>query len=130
MQEFKSVEIKKEDIVSLAEKMKKDGVRLLMIQGYVDKEGENVICYQYEVGNCIESYVVKGEKELPSITQIYDLCAAWPEEEIFELMGVKFDGLEMRGRLFLPDTMLEGKGHIIVTPLSELREKALGIKED
>lgn len=130
MQEFKSVEIKKEDIVSLAEKMKKDGMRLLMIQGYIDKEGQNVVCYQYEVGNCIESHFIKGEKELPSISHIYDLCAAWPEEEIFELMGVKFEGLEMRGRLFLPDTMLEGQGHIIVTPLSELREKALGIKED
>lgn len=130
MQEFKSVDINKGEIVSLAEKMKKDGKRLLMIQGYVDKENQNVICYQYEVGNCIESYVVKGENELPSISHLYDLAASWPEEEIFELMGVKFDGLEMRGRLFLPDTMLEGQGHIIVTPLSELREKALGIKED
>lgn len=130
MQAYKSSEIRKSEIVALAKKMKKAGKRLLMIQGYVDKEGQNVVCYQYEMGNCVESYFVKGESELPTISHIYDLSAAWPEEELFELMGMKFDGLKMKGRLFLPDTMLEGKGHIIVSPLSELREKALGLKEE
>jgi hypothetical protein len=103
---------------------------LLMIHGFVDKEGVNVINYQYEVGNCVESYTIKGESVLPTISHIYDLAAAWPEEELFELMGIKFEGLNMRGRLFLPDTMLEGQGQIIVTSLSELREKALGKKEE
>lgn len=130
MQEFKSFEIKKEEILILAERMKGDGRRLLMIQGYVDKEGKIIVAYQYEVGNCIESYKIMGESELPSISHIYDLAAAWPEEELFELMGIKFDGLNLRGRLFLPDTMLDGQGQIIVTPLSELREKALGLKEE
>ncbi|EYE88379.1 hypothetical protein Q428_08245 [Fervidicella metallireducens AeB] len=126
MQEFKSFEIKKEEIVPLAEKKKKEGIRLLMIQGYVDKEGQVVVCYQYEVGNCIESYKITGEAELPSISHIYDLAAAWPEEELYELMGVNFQGLEMRGRLFMPDTTLEGRGQILVTPLSELKKKMLG----
>ena len=130
MQEFKSFDINKEEIVPLAERMKKDGRRFLMIQGYIDKEGQNVVAYQYEVGNCIESYKVIGESELPTISHIYDLAAAWPEEELFELIGFKFEGLNMRGRLFLPDTMLDGQGQIIVTPLSELREKALGLKEE
>lgn len=125
MQEFKSFDIKKEEIVPLAQKMREKGYRLVMIHGYVDKEGKNVVNYQYEVGNCIESYKIVGESVLPSISHIYDLSAAWPEEELFELMGVQFDGLEMRGRLFLPDTMLEGQGHIIVTPLDELRKKTL-----
>lgn len=126
MQEFKSFEIKKEEIVPLAEKMRKEGIRLLMIQGYVDKEGQIVVCYQYEVGNCVESYKITGEAELPSISHIYDLAAAWPEEELYELMGVNFQGLEMRGRLFMPDTTLEGRGQILVTPLSELKKKMLG----
>ncbi|MCX7950767.1 MAG: NADH-quinone oxidoreductase subunit C [Clostridiales bacterium] len=125
MQEFKSFDIKKDEIVPLAQKMKDKGYRLVMIHGYVDKEGNNVVNYQYEVGNCIESYKIVGENVLPSISHIYDLSAAWPEEELFELMGVQFEGLEMRGRLFLPDTMLEGQGHIIVTPLDELRKKTL-----
>lgn len=129
MQEFKSIEIKKDDILPLAEKMKGVGHRLIMIHGYFDKEGQSIVNYQYEIGNCIESYYVKGKNELPSISHIYDHSASWPEEELFELMGIKFEGLNMRGRLFLPDTMLEGQGHIMVTPLSELREKVLG-KED
>ncbi|SHE42656.1 MULTISPECIES: NADH-quinone oxidoreductase subunit C [Caloramator] len=125
MQEFKSFEIKKEEIVPLAKKMKENGHRLVMIHGFVDKEGKHVVNYQYEVGNCIESYTVKGEDTLPSISEIYDVAASWPEEELYELMGVKFEGLNMRGRLFLPDTMLEGQGHILVTPLDELRKKTL-----
>jgi NADH-quinone oxidoreductase subunit C len=129
VQEFKSFEMKKDEILTIAEKMKKNGRRIVMIQGYVDKSGQNVVCYQYAVDNCIESYYIKGQTELPSISHIYDLTAAWPEEELFELMGIKFEGLQMRGRLFLPDTMLEGQGHIIVTPLSELKEKAIGSKE-
>lgn len=130
MQEYKSSEIKKDEIVALAEKMKQSGKRLLMIHGYVDKEGNNMVCYQYEVSNCVESYFVKGESELPTISHIYDLAAGWPEQEIGELMGVKFDGLKSRDRLFLPDTMVEGQGHIIVTPLDELRKKVLGLKEE
>lgn len=130
MQKFKSFEIKKEEILSLAERMKGEGRRILMIQGYVNKEGNIVVAYQYEVGDCIESYKIIGESELHSISHIYDLAAAWPEEELFELMGIKFEGLNLRGRLFLPDTMLDGQGQIIVTPLSELREKALGLKEE
>jgi NADH-quinone oxidoreductase subunit C len=129
MQDFKSYEIKKGDITVIAEKMKKEGRRLVMIHGYINKEGQNVVTYQYEVGNRIESYFVTGESVFPSISHIYDLAAAWPEEELYELMGLKFEGLNMRGRLFLPDTMLEGQGHIVVTPLAELKQKAQGKKE-
>ena len=130
MQGFKSYEIKKQEILSIAQKMKKEGRRLVMIHGYIDKEGKNVITYQYEVGDCVESYFITDETKLPSISGIYDLAAAWPEEELYELMGITFEGLEMRGRLFLPDTMLEGQGQIVETPLKELVEKAQGKKED
>ncbi|WDU84137.1 hypothetical protein [Caloramator sp. Dgby_cultured_2] len=40
MQNFKSIEIKKEEIVPIAEKMSGEGRRLVMIHGYVDKEGQ------------------------------------------------------------------------------------------
>ncbi|SEF76970.1 Respiratory-chain NADH dehydrogenase, subunit [Caloramator fervidus] len=129
MQKFKSIEIKKEEIVPIAEKMKSEGIRLLMIHGYVDKEGKKVISYQYEVGDTVEAYTVKGEDVLPTISHIYDVAASWPEEELHELIGVTFEGLKMRGRLFLPDTMFEGKGQILVTPLSELVKKTQGEKE-
>ena len=32
--------------------------------------------------------------------------------------------------LFLPEDFLDGKGHILVTPLSELVDKAFGKKEE
>ena len=73
----------------------------------------------------IESYHVVGETVLPSIGGIYDVAAEWPEREINELFGVTFEGLDVSQRLFLPEDMLEtqGKGQIMVTPLSELRKK-------
>ncbi|MEI3062522.1 MAG: NADH-quinone oxidoreductase subunit C [Oscillospiraceae bacterium] len=73
----------------------------------------------------MESYYVIGETTLPSISDIYDEAARWPERELNELMGIEFEGLDTSQRLFLPEDMLEtqGKGQILVTPLSELREK-------
>ena len=42
-----------------------------------------------------------------------------------ELFAIEFEGLDVSQRLFLPADMLEtqGKGQIMVMPLSELRQK-------
>lgn len=130
MQLFRSTDITKDKIVPIAQKMKKEGKRLIMIQGYIDKENNPVVSYQYNNGNTVEAFKIKGEAVLPTISGIYDLCASWPERELEELMGIKFEGLDITGRLFMPDTMVGGQGHILVTPLSELRKKVLGAKEE
>ena len=87
--------------------------------------------YDYAMDPDIESYYIVGETDLPSISDIYDEAARWPECELYELMGLNFEGLDTSRRLFLPEDMLEtqGKGHILVTPLSELREKRVEIME-
>lgn len=123
MQLYKKISIQKEDILPIAERMKAEQRPLVMIHGYVDKEGQNVVSYDYSLGNCLESYFVTGERELPSIGGIYDQAAIWPERELMELMGLAFSGLDNTERLFLADNMLDGQGQIIVTPLAELREK-------
>ena len=66
-----------------------------------------------------------GEERVPSIVDIYDEAARWPELELHELLGIDFEGLDTSKRLFLPEDLLEtqGKGQILVTPLSELVEK-------
>ena len=128
MQEYTKFTISKEEIVPLAEKMRADGKPLTMIHGYVDSEGKNVLSYDYEVGKGIVSYDVVVEGAIPSISSIYSLAAEWAELELYELIGIEFDGLDTSKRLFLADTMMEGQGQILVTPLSELREK--NIKED
>ena len=53
------------------------------------------------------------------------MAAIWPERELNELLGIQFEGLDTSQRLFLPEDMLEtqGRGQIMVTPLSELVEK-------
>ena len=50
-------------------------------------------------------------------------------------MGINFEGLDTSKRLFLPENLLEtqGKGQILVTPLSELvekRDEMLGEKKE
>lgn len=125
MQEYRKILIEKDQVVPIAEKMKKEGRFLVMIHGYIDKDGQMDVSYEYAVDPAIESYHVVGQMELPSISEIYDTAASWPEREINELFGVQFEGLDMSQRLFLPEDMLEtqGRGHIMVTPLSELVEK-------
>ena len=125
MQEYKRIEISKDQVVPIAEKMRKAGVGLVMIHGFLNEEGQMDVSWDYSVEPVIESYHVVGETVLPTISEIYDQAAAWPERELNEIFGVEFEGLDMSKRLFLPEEMLEtqGKGHIMVTPLSELRAK-------
>ena len=124
MQEYQRIDISKDQIVPVAEKMRKNGVWLTMIHGFLNKDGVPDISYDYQVEPQIESYHVVGETVVPSISSIYDTAAEWPERELNEIFGWTFEGLDVSKRLFLPEDMLEeqGKGHIMVTPIEELRK--------
>ena len=128
MQEYKRTDIGKDAVVPLAERMRREGRQLVMIHGFINKEGLMDISYDYAVDPAIESYHVVGETVLPSIGDIYDTAATWPERELNELFAVEFEGLDTSKRLFLPEDMLEtqGRGQIMVMPLKELVEKNLG----
>jgi len=125
MQEYKKTIITKDQIVPIAERMRKEGRYLVMIHGFIDKDGQMDVSYDYAVDPAIESYHVVGETKLPSIGEIYDTAATWPERELNELFAIEFEGLDVSKRLFLPEDMLEtqGKGQIMVMPLAELRDK-------
>ena len=125
MQEYKRIDITSEQIVPIAERMRKSGRYLVMIHAFIDKDGQMDISYDYAVDPAIESYHVAGETKVPSIAPIYDTAAEWPERELNELFGIEFEGLDVSKRLFLPEDMLEmqGKGQIMVTPLKELVAK-------
>lgn len=120
MQEYRRIDITKDEVVPTAERMRKDGVILAMIHGYLGDDGKPVISYEYQVEDRIESYTVTGEDTLPSIEPIYDLAAQWPERELNELIGMNFEGLDTSKRLFMPETMIEGQGQIFVTPMDDL----------
>jgi len=128
MQEYNRIFITKDEVVPTAERMKAAGVQLAMIHAYLNKAGKGVVSYEYMVGTGIESYTVEGENVLPSIEPIYDLGAQWAEREIHELMDITFEGLDTSKRLFMPDTMIEGQGHILVTPMDELIKKTHGLE--
>ena len=130
MQTNKKTYITKEEIVPIAEKMKKDNVQLIMIHGHRDDDGSAVVSYEYSFGPMVDSYEVRGEDVLPSIEPIYDVAAQWAEREINELIGVTFEGLDVSKRLFMPDNLLEGQGQILVTPLAELRKANVDERAD
>ena len=130
MQAYKKISITKDEVIPTAERMKKDGVVLAMIHGFINDNGLPNISYEYDVDGVIESYTVDGEKVLPTISHIYDLAAEWPEREINELMDMTFEGLDTSKRLFMPDNMLDGQGQILVTPMDQLIDKAHNKKED
>lgn len=129
MQAYQVIPISAADVVPTAQRMREAERMLIMIHGYVNKDGKNVISYEYAVGDKIESYVVTGAETLPTISPIYSTAAEWPERELNELIGMRFDGLDTTQRLFLPDNLLSGDGQILVTPLDELRAKNVGAKE-
>ena len=123
MQEYKKIMITRDEVVPTAERMRAANVHLAMIHAFIDDDGKPNVSYEYEIGQGIESYTVEGESVLPSIVSIYDLGAEWPEREIMELMDITFEGLDTSKRLFMPDSMLDGQGQILVTPMNELIEK-------
>ena len=125
MQEYKRIDISKDQIVPIAERMRKENRYLVMILAFINTEGQMDISWDYAVNPAVESYHVVGETTVPSIGDIYDVAAIWPERELNELFNIQFEGLDTSKRLFLPEDMLEtqGRGQIMVTPLSELVEK-------
>ena len=122
LQEYKRIDISKDQILPTAERMRKEGRYLVMIHAFINKEGLPDISWDYAVDPIVESYHVVGESVVPSIGEIYSEAAIWPEREINEPFGFTSK------RLFLPEDMLEtqGRGQIMVTPLKELVEKNLG----
>ena len=124
MQEYKRIDISKDEIVPIAKSMREKGVYLVMVHGFLNSDGQPDISYDYAVDPIVESYHVVGESTVPSISTIYDTAAEWPERELNEIFGWTFEGLDVSKRLFLPEDMLEteGKGQIMVKPLAELRE--------
>ena len=129
MQEYKTILIRKDELLPLAARMREQGTQLAMIHGYLDDAGQPVVSYEFEVGAAIESYTVKGEFTLPTISLAYGPAAEWPERELNELIGLTFEGLDVSKRLFLPESMLSGQGQILVTPMEELIRKAHGKEE-
>lgn len=123
MQKTQIESITKDQVVPTAEQMKKDGRQLIMIHAFMEKDGTPVVMYDYSLGEIVRECEVRGEHVLLTISGIYDQAAAWPEREINELMDISFDGLDTSERLFMPDNLLEGKGQILVTPISEIKKE-------
>lgn len=113
--------IEKDKLLNELETNIKSGGRLVCINGYVNEEEQMVVIYTIEHDEVREILKLENQREIPTSTSIY-IGAAWFEEEIEEMMPVKFIGLKRSGRLFLPDEFKNGEGKILVLPLNELKK--------
>lgn len=129
MQPYEKKMITKDELIPLAQKMREEAVPLAMIHAFIDDSGVPNVSYEFQKDPSIVSCTIVGESVLPSISGIYDLAAEWPEREIMELMPIKFEGVDTDKRLFMPDSMLNGQGQILVTPMDKLK-KITGLGED
>ena len=129
MKKIITEKISKDEIVKKVREVREKEGRLVAINGYVNKEKSNIIVYTLEYDEFRKHYHIEGENILPTITNIYK-GAQWFEEEIQEVMTVKFEGLVFSGRLFLPDEFKEGQGQILIMPLNELKKLKNNQKEE
>lgn len=113
--------IEKDKLLNELETNIKSGGRLVCINGYINEEEQMVVIYTIEHDEVREILKLENQREIPTSTSIY-IGAAWFEEEIEEMMPVKFIGLKRSGRLFLPDEFKNGEGKILVLPLNELKK--------
>lgn len=114
-------EIQRSDIILKVQEVRDKEGRLVSINGYINESKKNVVVYTVEYDNVRKHYRVTGEEVLPTITSIYK-GAQWFEEEIQEMMPLKFEGLIFSGRLFLPEEFKSGEGQILIIPLNELKK--------
>lgn len=122
MHDFNKINISSNELIKIAKEMKNQKNRLVIINGYINEDKENVVCYNFDINGKIDTYTIVGEDKIPTITTIYGEAARWCEEEIEELMKVEFMGLNRSRRLFLPEEFKDGEGQILVMPLKELKK--------
>ena len=56
MQKYEKINITKDEIVPVAQKMRADGVHLAMIHAFIDDDGTPDVSYEYDVNGGISSY--------------------------------------------------------------------------
>lgn len=122
MENYRTENVNVSDLIAYAKEVKDKGGRLVAINGYINDENKNVVAYTFEYENIRETKFVKDESEIPTLTGIYKGGTQWFEEEVEEMMPLKFIGLEKSGRLFLPEEFENGEGQILVMPLEELKK--------
>ena len=116
------INVTKQELIPLAQKFLSEKRRLVIMNGYIDKEGKYSIAYNFDIDGSLVTYLCKSsEPAFPSLTPVYKNAAEWCEEEICEMMPVKFEGLPKSKRLFLPDDF-DGSGQILVLPMDELKK--------
>ena len=86
----------------------------------------------YENGLIPHPYYGTNEKELTALsrneTTFYTEVQIPDEICAREFVELTFEGLDTSKRLFMPDTMLDGQGQILVTPMDDLIDRAQGKK--
>jgi hypothetical protein len=94
--------ISSEQVDRMAKEMKSGNARLLSINGYADIDRELKVVYNFEVSKeNVKSYICIVDDEIISLKDYFGKFVTAYEEEIMEIIPVKFIGVEEKS-MFLP----------------------------
>ncbi len=108
----------------MADEMKSDKARLLSINGYVDIDGVPKVVYNFEISKeNVKSFICKVDDLMISLKDHFGKFVMAYEQEIMEIMPVKFTGVEEKPMFISKDSTL--RGQLFTVPILEDDEKPM-----
>ncbi len=118
-----------EDLISTCKEYKEKGYRLAQILPKLERDDSITLIYTFVMGSEVVNFkitgIVKGETEVPSVTELYIACFVY-ENEAHDLFGVNIKGnvLDFQGKFYSFGEGIETPMTIITPEQLAAREKA------
>ncbi|MCL2322955.1 MAG: hypothetical protein FWC47_12740 [Oscillospiraceae bacterium] len=102
--------ISSEHVDKMANDMKSEDARLLSINGYVDVDRDSKVVYNFEISKeNVKTYICRADGEIVSLKDYFGKFVIAYEEEIMEIIPVKFIGVQEKPMFLTEDSNLRRK---------------------
>lgn len=108
----------------MGSEMKGEGAKLLSINAYVDTDRIPRVVYNFELSKeNVKTYICRVDDELTSLKKYFGKFVVAYEQEIMEIIPVKFIGIEEKPMFLSKDSNLRGK--LFTVPVLEEENKPM-----
>gem|GEM_PF-6396557 len=108
----------------MTDNMRHEGTRLLSINAYIDINGVTKVIYNFEISKeNVKTYICRVDGEMISIKDCFGEFAAAYEQEIMEIIPLKFIGVEEKSMFLSKDSNL--RGQLFTVPVLEEENKPM-----
>ena len=108
----------------MASDMKQEGAKLLSINAYVDINGITKVVYNFEISKeNVKTYICRVDDEIISVKDYFGKFAVAYEQEIMEIIPLKFIGVEEKPMFLSKDSNL--RGQLFAVPVLEEEDKPM-----